>query len=341
VPTPTGPETEPRSTLLTSAARSLARAADLDITIDEILAAAAETLVAAEAVVLLQDPDRTELQLTAAVGMTEAALGELGRSLGDPDHPIAVTAREGRPPHLRSGPAGDARTFIDGALIVSRGGIDAGLGALSLAWSEGIQPPADALLVVEAVADLLAVAIDRVRLASMVAERAEWFERLAHTDPLTGLANLRTFNRVLELELARAARQGSQVSVAVFDVDDFAATNDRAGRDAGDDVLRGVASVVAESVRLVDTVARAGADEFVVVAPGPAGSTVAGRVIAGVGALPAVDGRGISVSAGVATFPVDATSADELLALARTALERARADGPGRTGDATGAAPTA
>src|SRR3972149_6173757 len=65
------------------------------------------------------------------------------------------------------------------------------------------------------------------------AGRAEWFERLAHTAPLTGLANARTLARVLELEVARAGRQGSEVSVAVFDVDGFAAANAAAGTRAG------------------------------------------------------------------------------------------------------------
>ena len=68
--------------------------------------------------------------------------------------------------------------------------------------------------------------------ASTAAERSEWFERMAHTDPLTGLANERTVGRVLELELARAGRQGSEVSFAMFDVDDFRATN-RGGRPRG------------------------------------------------------------------------------------------------------------
>ena len=91
---------------------------------------------------------------------------------------------------------------------------------------------------------------------------------MAHTDPLTGLANERTVGRVLELELARAGRQGSEVSFAMFDVDDFRATNREGGHEAGDDVLRRVAAVLAESVRLVDTVGRIGGDEFVLIAPG-------------------------------------------------------------------------
>ena len=138
----------------------------------------------------------------------------------------------------------------------------------------------------------------------MILERSEWFERLAHTDPLTGLANARTFARVLELELARAARQGSEISIAVFDVDNLGRINEAAGHAAGDDVLRAVASVLAESVRLVDTVARHGGDEFVLIAPGAAGPTVAQRVLNGVAALPPIAEGPITVSAGVARFPV-------------------------------------
>ena len=74
----------------------------------------------------------------------------------------------------------------------------------------------------------------------------------------------RSFFGAHELELARAGRQGGELSVAIFDVDGLAETNARAGHDTGDDVLRAVASVLAESVRLVDTVARYGGDEFLI-----------------------------------------------------------------------------
>jgi diguanylate cyclase (GGDEF)-like protein len=152
---------------------------------------------------------------------------------------------------------------------------------------------------------------------------------MAHTDPLTGLANERTVARILELELARAGRQGSEVSLAVFDVDDFRATNAGAGHDVGDDVLRRVAAVLAESVRLVDTVGRIGGDEFVLVAPGSAGAMVARRVQDGIAALPAVAGLVVSVSAGVATFPADGSDSEALIASAMDALTRAKEAGVG------------
>ena len=150
---------------------------------------------------------------------------------------------------------------------------------------------------------------------------------------MTGLANERTVGRVLELELARAGRQTSEVSLAIFDVDDFQATNLEGGHAAGDDVLRRVAAVLAESVRLVDTVGRIGGDEFVLIAPGSAGMTVAQRVLDGIAALPAVAGRDVSVSAGVARFPVDGSDADELIAAAMAALQSARAEGRGHVAE--------
>jgi diguanylate cyclase (GGDEF)-like protein len=87
--------------------------------------------------------------------------------------------------------------------------------------------------------------------------------------------------------------------------------------------------VLAESVRLVDTVGRIGGDEFVLVAPGAAGAVVARRVQEGIAALPAVAGRGVSVSAGVARFPDDGGDVESLIAAATDALTRAKDAGSG------------
>jgi diguanylate cyclase (GGDEF)-like protein len=316
-------DTQPPSPLATlvSGAAALARGTDLDTTLGSLVGAAANAVGATSAAISLQDPDRPSPELTFTVGLDEAAQAALASAVADPAHPLTAAAVERRE---SAGPG--AAAF---PLVVARDGIEQGLGAMSFAWAGSESPGDEQLAFLRAVADLAAVAVDRFRLASTVAERSEWFERLAHTDPLTGLANMRTFSRVLELELARAGRQQSEVSVAVFDVDDFAATNDAVGREAGDEVLRIVAAVVAGAVRLVDTVARLGGDEFIVVAPGSAGMTVASRVLEGIASLPESDGRRIGVSAGVARFPVDGTDAESIIAAARAAAERARTEGSG------------
>jgi diguanylate cyclase (GGDEF)-like protein len=310
----------PLSTLVSGAA-ALARGTDLDETLESLVGAAASAVGATSAGISHQDPDRPGPELTFTVGLDEAGQAALGQAVADPAHPLTAAAIERRE---TSGPGTAAFP-----LVVGRGGIEQGLGAVAFSFS-GDQPlGVDDAAFLRAVADLVAVAVDWSRLASNVTERSDWFERLAHTDPLTGLANMRTFSQVLELELARAGRQKSEVSVAVFTVDDFAGTVDAAGHEAGDDVLRSVAAVIAGAVRLVDSVARLGGDEFIVVAPGSSGMTVANRVLEGIAALPASDGRPISVSAGVARSPADGTDPESVVDAARRAAERARSEGRG------------
>jgi diguanylate cyclase (GGDEF)-like protein len=308
-------------TALVAGSAALARGADLDDTLGALVGAAVAAVGATSAAISLQDPDRPAPELTFTVGLDEAGQAALVEAVSGGDHPLAAAGRDGA-----DSSSADTLAF---PLVVGRGGIEQGVGAIAFGWAGDHPARGDEVTFLRAVADLVAVAVDRARLISTVAERSEWFERLAHTDPLTGLANLRTFSRVLELELARAGRQGGEVSVAIFDIDGFAATNEAAGREAGDDVLRSVASVLAGAVRLVDTIARFGGDEFVLVAPGSAGMTVAKRVLEGIAALPPVDGRTISVSAGVARFPTDGGDSDSILAAAQAALEKARAQGRG------------
>ena len=305
------------------------RGADLDDGIGTLVGAAIAALGATSAMVSLQDPDRPDPELTLTIGLDEAAQQAAVIAVGDPGHPLTTAGRDRT--EARAG------ATIALPLIVSRGGVEEALGALAVTFAGDAAADAADPIFLGLLADLAALAVDRARLASTVAERSEWFERLAHTDPLTGLANLRTISRVLELELARAARQGGEVSVAIFDIDDFGAINATGGRDAGDDVLRSVASILAGSVRLVDTVARYGADEFLLVAPGSAGATVAQRVLDGVSELPIGECLAISVTAGVARFPTDGTDAESVIAAAQGALERARADRRGtvETSEAT------
>jgi diguanylate cyclase (GGDEF)-like protein len=111
-----------------------------------------------------------------------------------------------------------------------------------------------------AFADLLGTAIanteDRAALA-----------RQASTDPLTGLANHRTFHERLLLEVRRAKRYGRPLSLAVVDVDNFKHVNDIAGHEAGDRVLAELAERLGSIARAEDVLARIGGDEFAILLP--------------------------------------------------------------------------
>jgi diguanylate cyclase (GGDEF)-like protein len=306
---------------LAAGVAAVAQGPDLDEAIGSLVGAVVAAVGATSATVSLQDPDRPGPELALTIGLDEAAQQAAVTAVAAPDHPLTRAARD----RIET-TAGSTVAF---PLIAARDGIDEALGAIAITFPEGTAPSESDTTLLRIVAGITALAVDRGRLASTVMERSEWFERLAHTDPLTGLANLRTVSRVLETEIARAGRQGGEVSVAVFDVDDFTATNETSGRDAGDDVLRAVAAVLAGSVRLVDTVGRTGADEFLLVAPGSDGTTVARRVLDGIAGLEQVGGRVLTVAAGVARFPTDGADAESVLAAAQGALERSRVEGRG------------
>lgn len=153
-----------------------------------------------------------------------------------------------------------------------------------------------------------------IRLLKQRLLRAEARQRvMAESDPLTGLANRRTF----DAELARAVTGPRGVALVLFDLDGFKGVNDELGHPVGDEVLRAVATACSAVVREGDCLARIGGDEFAVVAPG-AGPAGVRRLLAGLeGAileaeLPhAVSGLGASFASALA--PIDALTAAELL----------------------------
>jgi len=113
------------------------------------------------------------------------------------------------------------------------------------------------LLFIAAVADQVAVALDRAR----------QFASEARTDHLTGLANRREFERVMEREVALSERHGRGLSLMMIDLDNLKRINDRQGHRAGDGALRLVAQQLQRVVRASDVCARVGGDEFAVAMP--------------------------------------------------------------------------
>ena len=116
---------------------------------------------------------------------------------------------------------------------------------------------ASELLFMAAVADQVGIALDRAR----------QFANEARTDHLTGLANRREFERVMEREVALADRHSRRLSLMMIDLDNLKRINDRLGHSAGDEALKLVAQQLQRVVRASDVCARLGGDEFGVAMP--------------------------------------------------------------------------
>ena len=166
-----------------------------------------------------------------------------------------------------------------------------------------------------AVADLTAVSMTSLR-------RAEAALSEARRDPLTGAGNRRAFYERVELMLGRPRRPAA---LALFDLDGLKAVNDRSGHEAGDEVLRQVARRALTTVRAADDVFRVGGDEFAIVIDGDA--DVAERVAHRVRASMTAQRRGPAlptISVGIAAYPENAVTPDDLMSSADEAMYAAK-----------------
>lgn len=165
--------------------------------------------------------------------------------------------------------------------------------------------------------------------AALAVERAELLARLellARTDALTGAANRRTLDEVLERAVADAGRSGRPVSIVMLDLDHFKRYNDTHGHLAGDELLRGAVAAWQAELRPTDTLARFGGEEFLVVLPAtdPAAAIVVSERLRA--AMPGL----VTASAGTATWDGIETR-PALIARADAALYEAKAGGRART----------
>ena len=153
--------------------------------------------------------------------------------------------------------------------------------------------------------------------------------RLALTDPLTGLGNHRHFHERLQRDLDDAEARGTTLSVCLVDIDDFKHVNDTFGHPVGDQVL----AQVAARLRAGGEAFRLGGDEFALLLPGRNEYEmlgVANLVLQRIAELEFEHGEGLTISAGIATYPVHGLERSELVRLADSALYWSKRHSKGR-----------
>ena len=174
-------------------------------------------------------------------------------------------------------------------------------------------------------------AAEQISLALANLAIRETLREQATRDKLTGLYNRHYLNARFEQDLARASRDGSTIGIVLLDMDHFKRFNDTFGHGAGDHVLRKLAGVLEKATRRSDVACRYGGEEFLLLMPDASREIAVQRaeeVRAAIKAL-RLEWEGaplgpLTISAGVAAFPVDGSDADTLVQRADQALYRAK-----------------
>jgi diguanylate cyclase (GGDEF)-like protein len=179
--------------------------------------------------------------------------------------------------------------------------------------------------------DVLQFAADQ---AAAVIQRFALQSELLHSarhDELTGLPNRRLFQDRMQTAIARCNRNAVGGAILFMDLDRFKDINDHFGHGAGDKVLQAVAARIAGNVRGMDTVARLGGDEFVVLLEGVAtkdqAQATADKITNAIEAPLELDGVRLNISAsiGIALYPDDGASIDQLMRCADQAMYLSKA----------------
>jgi diguanylate cyclase (GGDEF)-like protein len=182
------------------------------------------------------------------------------------------------------------------------------------------------VLLLRTVANQVAVAVNHANLFAQIQQQAL-------TDALTGCYNRRSFEMQFDREMQMAKRQHQPLSLIMLDLDRFKQLNDSVGHDAGDQALRQLADCFRQELRGVDSAARFGGDEFVLILPqayAEGALIVAERLLARIAGIEIRGFGNLSASMGIATFPSDGSSRSDLVQAADAALYKAKRTGRNR-----------
>jgi len=313
-------------------------ASDPAQTYQSIVAQSSDLLNSERGSLLLLDESANSLTLTAARGM-RAALNDVEPVLVG-EGIAGFVAREGKPlvgttDDLGQPSSSDrgykTKSFISYPIAIG----DRKFGVLNLTdkVGGGVYDAAD-LSVIELVAPQIALALERASWQ----QRANQFQLMSITDPLTGLHNRRYLEARLAEELSRSKRYDYPLSFMMIDIDDFKLYNDRNGHQAGDRALEITAQCLRAALRKVDVASRYGGEEFSILLPQTTlqeAGVLADRVRRKILSAQFPHGKSqplgaVSVSIGLSTLSASLDSAEAIVRAADRALYHAKSHGKNR-----------
>ena len=318
-----------RTVLLSKMGKLLQSALDMDEAVSIILGFAPKIFPDFRGALILLDAARRLLEVKgawAACKMPAAPTFDMGS---------CWALRTGQRHFVEVGdhtaPCAHAHTATDPYLCVPIMTQEGAAGILHLQAIMDTRDPFEAeLLITNSFAEQVGVSVANLKLQEALRQQST-------SDALAGLYNRRYLEESLERELRRAARAKQSLSLVMFDLDHFKTFNDTFGHEAGDAVLREMGASLTRTARAGDISCRFGGEEFLLILPATSlegARTRAERVRSQARKL-AVTHQGrplgiITVSLGVAAFPVHGSSAKELIARADAALYRAKREGRDR-----------
>ncbi|HEV2903852.1 MAG TPA: sensor domain-containing diguanylate cyclase, partial [Pyrinomonadaceae bacterium] len=305
---------------------------------ESILSQSADLLKAERSSLLLFDENTNELTMKAALGLP-VTLNEVGSirmgegiagSVFDEGNPL-VTTIDALGRSTLAERKYKTNSFISYPIAIGTRKI----GVLNVAdkVGGGAYDESD-LSIIELVAPQIALALER----AMWQHRANQFQLMSITDPLTGLHNRRYMESRLTEELNRSKRYDQPMSFMMIDIDDFKHYNDRNGHQAGDRALEITAQCLRSTLRKVDVASRYGGEEFSILLPQATlkeAGAIADRLRRQIMATKYPHGESqpmgaVTVSIGLAAFSPEIDSAEAIIRAADRALYHAKSHGKNR-----------
>ncbi len=326
---------------LNSATARLNPVKEPDILYESILDIGVHLTGAEKGSLMLVGEDASCLTIKAARGINKRLLGEIKISVGDgiagkvfsEGKPLKVEDVESREKvFFRKRSRYRTGSFISIPLKIG----EETIGVLNISDKISGEVFSDEdMALLSSFASYASIALER----SMYYALASHLRELSITDALTSLFNRRYFEERFYEELQRSERHNLSFSLLMLDIDDFKLFNDTEGHLSGDDVLRRIANIAKDILRVIDVIARFGGEEFAVIMPQTEKDEaflVAERIRKAIkeqltSTWDAFPRDTLTVSIGIATFPSDAMNRKELIQNTDKALYRAKMEGKDRT----------